>query len=308
MNRIQRLLKLHKLYKPADEHGSDTGGTDTALEELDEGQDDAGDGEEGESGSAEEGEEGEGEAEGVVITIGEEPAAAEDEEQARAPEWVRDLRKSNREKDRVIRELQAKVSQATPSPAAVVLGAKPTLAACDFDEAKFETDLTAWHERKQEVEAQQRTREAAEQKSKEAWQTKLADYNKSKSAMKVKDFEDAEEVAKSILSITQQGIIVAGSKNSALLTYAIGKNPNKAKELAALNDPVQFAWEVAQLETKLKVTPRKMPPPPDRQVRGGASGSAVDSALQRLQTEADKTGDRSKVAQYIRQKKARQTA
>ena len=41
---------------------------------------------------------------GLVITLGDEDPQQE-EEQARAPEWVRELRKANREKDKRIREL-----------------------------------------------------------------------------------------------------------------------------------------------------------------------------------------------------------
>ena len=305
MNRIQRLLNLHRLLKPADEHGSDNGGTDTAVLEGEEGEgDEAGDADSEESGESD-GEEGD-ESDGVVITIGEEPAAEEVEDQARAPEWVRELRKSNREKDRVIRDLQAKVSQAAPAPAAIVLGAKPTLAACDFDEAKFEADIEAWHERKQEVEAQQRTQAATEQKSKDAWQAKLSDYGKAKTALKVKDFEDAEDSAREIFSVTQQGVILNGADNAAVLIYALGKNPKKAKELASLTDPVKFAFAVAKLETQLKVTPRKLAPTPERTVRGGATGAAIDSALAKLQAEADKSGDRTKVAAYHRNKKLAQ--
>jgi hypothetical protein len=239
---------------------------------------------------------------GVVITIGDEPATKEAEDQARAPDWVRDLRKSNREKDRVIRELQAKISQAAPAPIPVVLGVKPTLATCDYEETKYEAELTAWHKRKDETEAQQRTQAAAEQRSKEAWQNKLADYGKAKGALKVKDFEDAEDVAKEVFSVTQQGIILDASDNPAVVMYALGKNPSKARELAAISSFAKFSAAIGKLETQLKVTPRKLAPTPERTVRGGATGAAIDSTLAKLQAEADRTGDRTKVAQYHRNK------
>lgn len=98
------------------------------------------------------------------------------------------------------------------------------------------------------------------------------------------------------------------AKTSALLRYALGKNPKKAKELAAITDPVKFTFAIAKLEDKLKVAPRKTAPPPDTVVRSSVAGSAaVDSALKRLQDQADKTGDRTKVAAYLRSK-ARQAA
>lgn len=311
MIKLHRLLKLHRLYKPAGDDGSDTGGSDVVVDEVDDGQDGAADdansadaGETLADGAGNSDETDEAGTDDVVVTIGDEKAPEEDE-QAKAPEWVRELRKSDREKTRKIREQEAEIQRlkGASAPAAVELGAKPTLASCDYDETKFETDLAAWHDRKREVDELARKKAEEEQKSRDQWQSKLADYGKKKTELKVRDFEDAEESAKEVLSVTQQGVIVQGAENPALVVYALGKNPKKAKELASITDPVKFAFAIAKLETALKVTTRKSPPPPERTVRGGGQGSAVDSALERLQAEADKTGDRSKVAKYLRDKK-----
>ena len=106
---------------------------------------------------------------------------------------------------------------------------------------------------------------------------------KAKSELKVSDFEDAEEVVASLFSVTQRGIIINGSDSHALMVYAIGKNPAKAKELAAITDPVKFCFAVAKMETQLKVTPRKLAPPPERRI-GGTSGvgGSVDQNLEKL--------------------------
>jgi hypothetical protein len=88
----------------------------------------------------------------------------------------------------------------------------------------------------------------------------------------------------------------------------MGKSPAKAKELAAITDPVKFTFAIAKLEAQLKVTPRKAPPAPEKQIRsiGGVPMSgAVDSTLERLRDEAAKTGDMTKVIAYKRQKAAK---
>ena len=106
------------------------------------------------------------------------------------------------------------------------------------------------------------------------------------------------------LSVTQQGIIVKGAQNAAVVIYALGKNSTKLKELSSITDPVKFAFAVANLEKDLKVTTRKAPPPPEKTVTGSAPKSGVvDSQLERLRAEAEKTGNYSKVAQYQRQKR-----
>lgn len=243
----------------------------------------------------------------VVVTIGEEAPPTEEEEQhAKAPEWVRELRKTSREDKRRIRELEEKLKStaATEHNPVFKLGKKPTLEEHDYDTEKFEASLAQWYEDKRKSDEQATAAEAAAKKQQEAWQAKLDSYGKAKTSLKVKDFEDAEIVTQDVLSVTQQGIILQGSENPALVVYALGKNPKKAKELASETDPVKFAFAVAKLETQLKVTNRKAPPPPEKTVHGsGGTSGAVDSTLDRLRADAEKTGDYSKVLQYKRQKK-----
>lgn len=253
-----------------------------------------------------EGTEGEGSDDGaadeVVVTIGEESPTS-DEDENRAPEWVRELRKSNREKDRRIRELEEQAKASAPAAQATVLGQKPTLQSCEYDEERFDRELEAWHERKRVADAEEQNKRTAAEQSRKAWEARLENHSKLKSELKVKDFDDAEAAVEATFSVTQRGLIVHGADNSALLFYALGKNPQKAKELASISDPVKFAFAVAKLETQLKVQPRKNAPVPERAVRGNAStAGTVDSQLARLEAEADRTGDRSKVAAYRREK------
>lgn len=261
-------------------------------------------GQDGEAGAGE-GQGAEGESDEVVVTIGEEAPPTEEDEHAQAPEWVRELRKKNREDQKRIRELeeQLKANQtAETKPAA--LGKKPTLEDCDYDSERFEQELTAWHERKRQQDLAATEARKAEEAQQEAWKKKLEGYGTAKAALKVKDFDDAEAALQDHLNVTQQGIIVQGSENPALVVYALGKNPKKAKELGSITDPVKFAFAVAKLETQLKVTNRKAPPPPEKTVQGtGGTSGSVDSTLERLRTEAEKTGDYTKVTAYKRQKR-----
>lgn len=253
-----------------------------------------------------------GAAEEIVVSLGEEQPAPEEDER-RAPEWLRELRKANREKDRRIRELEGRLAQANPAPAAVVVGDKPTMESCDFDADRFATELEAWHGRKMEADKQARERAQAEDQVRAQWQTRIDAVGTASSSLKLADLEDATHAFEDTFSLVQQGIVIGGPedpKTAALLRYALGKNPGKAKELAAIKDPVKFAFAVARLETQLKVTPRKAAPAPDKPVRSTVAGAAaVDNQLLRLQEEADRTGDRTKVAAYLRDKqRAKQVA
>lgn len=255
-------------------------------------------------GDADDGEDTEGDDDEVVVSIGEE--APPPEETTRAPEWVRELRKADREKARRIKELEAKLNAAAATETKpVALGAKPKLEDHDYDTEKFEAALADWYERKRVADQQVEQQRQAEKAQQDAWQARLESYGKARAELKVRDFEDAEAVAQEVLDVTQQGIVVQGADNPALVIYALGKNPKKAKEISSIKDPVKFAFAVAKLEKELKVTNRKAAPPPERTIQGtGRVSGAVDSTLERLRAEAEKTGNYTKVLQYKQQKRA----
>jgi desulfoferrodoxin (superoxide reductase-like protein) len=258
----------------------------------------------GDQGEDQTTEDGEGDSEEVIVSIGEE--APPPEEQTHAPEWVRELRKTNRELQRQNRELQGKLqSTAQTETKPVVLGKKPSLEEHDYDADKFEAALADWFERKRQADDANAKQEVEVMNQQKAWQAKLDGYGKAKAELRVKDFEDAEAVAQELFNITQQGVVLQGADNPALVIYALGKNPKKAKELSDIKDPVKFAFAVAKLEKELKVTNRKAAPPPERIVSGtGRVSGAVDSTLERLRAEAEKTGNMTKVIQYKAQKRS----
>lgn len=241
-------------------------------------------------------------ADEVVVSIGDEQPP----EEKPAPRWVKELRKSQRELARENRELKARLeSTASTETKPVQLGPKPTLDGCDYDSERYEAELAAWFERKRDADlAEQQVRDAQQAQERD-WRSKLEAYGKAKAELKVRDYDEAEDAVQSLFDVTQQGVMLEGAENPALLVYALGKSPSKAKELAAIKSPVKFAFAIAKLEKELKVSTRtKQAPAPEKTVSGTAriSGS-VDSNLERLREEAARTGDISKVVAYKRQLK-----
>lgn len=240
----------------------------------------------------------------VVIELAGESQTPEEIEREKAPEWVKELRKSHRDVQRENRELQRKLSEMQVETKPTALSEKPTLSNCDYDEEDYETKLDKWKNDKAEIEAQDNLARQSSLKAEQEWQGQLDKYATSKASLKARDYEDAEAAALEALSVTQQGVLIQGSEDAAKVVYFLGKNPKKMAELAALKDPVKFAFAVAKLETLLTVTKRQ-PPPPEKTLTGsGKSTSALDSKLEQLMAEADKTGDRTKVAAYRRQMKS----
>ena len=247
------------------------------------------------------------EEEDVVVSINGEAPDPETEDDDRAPDWVRDLRKEYRNEKRRAKELEQKIEQLErgSAPASQPLGSKPTLEAADYDTERYETELASWYENKRTHDDQQNVVQSQQKAVQKEWETKLESYHSSKAELKVKDYDFAEDVVQDNLSVMQQGMIVQGADNPALVVYALGKNPIKAKELASITDPVKFAFAVAKLETNLKVTKRKASSRPEKKISGtGRPSGSVDNTLERLRSEAEKTGDYSKVFQYKKQKQS----
>jgi len=246
----------------------------------------------------------EAETELVVSIGGEEPAAEPEVEQA--PAWVKELRKQNRELQKQNRELQRRAAPAPQGETNSAPPKKPTLADVDYDTGAYEAKLDEWYGAKSAYDRQVAERQKAQDAVKGAWDAKLAGYNTAKAELKAKDFDDAEAVIADTLSTTQQGIILDGAEKPALLIYALGKNPKKAAELAAITNPVAFAAAIGRLEASLKITSRKPSAAPETIPSGNARKTgAVDNTLERLRADAEKTGDLSKVMAYKRQQQKR---
>ena len=170
------------------------------------------------------------EDEDVIVSINGEAPDLEEEEEARAPEWVRDLRKQYRDEKKRSKELEQKLQRLEQgqAPAAQTLGDKPTLDSVDYDTERYETEIATWYEKKRSHDQQQASVQAEQQSVQNDWNKKLEGYHSSKASLKVKDYDIAEDVVQDNLSVMQQGMIVQGAENPALLVYALGKNPKKA--------------------------------------------------------------------------------
>lgn len=215
---------------------------------------------------------------------------------------VKHLRAQLREKAKEVETLRKSAPQAAP----IEVGEKPTLAGCDYDEEAYEAQLDQWKAQKAKADEQARNAHQAQQQAAEAWSRELQGHHEKKAALKFKDVQEAEDVALASLSDVQQAVIVKATENSAKVIYALGKYPAKLAEISKITDPIKLAVAVSKLEGKMTVTKRGGPPEPERIARGGAPfAGAKDKELERLEKEADRTGDSSRLIAYRAKLKAR---
>jgi hypothetical protein len=253
-----------------------------------------------------------GEEETTVVSIGEPPAdasAANEDQQHAAPQWAKDLRKEHRRLQRELADERRKNAavQSVQAPESDVLGPEPTLEQCGWDEAEFRKQTAAHIRKAGEIDAR-KERQAADVRNQQVQaKERLTAYQTQQKALKVPDFEDAEDAVVGTLSEVQQNILLAGADNAALIVYALGKNPDKARELAKLTDPVKFAFAAAKLEKEIKVTPRKSntKPQPETVHRSSAALTGGGStALDAARKKAEQTGDYTEVNAIRRQLRA----
>jgi len=273
----------------------------TQIDDIDETETDLDDtqGEQDESeqqdGAGEGDEQQDGETEGAddddVISFAGARVPDEDE-----PEGMRNLRTAYREEKRKREELEAKIA-----PRVEQLGPEPTLDDEDvqWDEAAFKAKWAKWNAEKVKADrAGDEQRQQAEQAQKE-WQDDLAAYEMQKANLRVRDYDAAEDRVVSSLSEAQHALLIQASNNKAALKYALGKNPDKLEALAKITNMVKFTAAVARLDMETTVQKRRPTTQPEAAVRGsGGFTKGTDAKLERLEREADKTGDRTALVRY----------
>jgi hypothetical protein len=213
-----------------------------------------------------EGEEAETETEGsddeeVIVSFGDEAAPASEE----APEWVRDLRKRNRELERKVTELEKGKAPEVPKA-----GPKPTLwdEGIDGDDEKLVEKALEWSKAVQAEEAAKSEAQKAEEEARKGYEAKVTVYGEQKQSLGVKDFDTAESEVLAALTDTQKAIILEGATNKAQLVYALGKHPEKLRELSSIKNPIEFAFAAAKLEGQTKMERRKPSTQPESRVSG----------------------------------------
>lgn len=201
-----------------------------------------------------------------------------------APQWVKDLRKNNREKDKELRELRRQLEEIQSKPAEAkqpkldVLPPKPTLESCDYDEAAFEQAVTDWHEEKSRAEQQKQQQQRQQQEYQQRFQQRVEAHKQRAAKLPVKDYQEMESIVLSDLKPIQQEIIIhAADEGSELIAYALGKNPQLRQRVAAETDPIRAAFLLGQISKQVSLAPKpKKAIKPEPEVRGGGADAKQD--------------------------------
>lgn len=202
-----------------------------------------------------------------------------------APQWVKDLRKNNREKDKELRELrrqleqvQSRSAEQQPQQQSDVIPPKPTLESCDYDEVAFEQAVTDWHEKKSRAEQSKQEQQRQQQESIKKFQQRLEKHQERATKLPVKDYRETEEIVRRELPVIQQEILIhAADEGSELIAYALGKNQQLRQRVAAETDPIRAAFLLGQISKQVSLAPKaRKAIKPEPEVRGGGADAKQD--------------------------------
>lgn len=252
--------------------------------ETDEGDDDAGEGHEDDAG----------EAEGFEVEIdGYEPDEAEE------TPAIRKLRQELRETQRKLHRYET-----APQPQKIEVGEEPTLEGCDWDEDAFKAKWREWNGRKVEADRQNRDAEEQQRAAQERFVASYTTYRQHAAKLNVSDYDDVEKhVAEALPLPLQNAIPEYFGDKGPLTVLALGRHPKLLAEIVDMKDPVAQLLRLKEISMGVKPKMGRKAPAPERGTipQGSAVGAAgVDKTLERLEKEADKTGDRSKLIDYKR--------
>jgi hypothetical protein len=244
-----------------------------------------------------------------IITIGEptEEVIASIEEEEREEIPIKKWRQEFKEVARKNRDLEAQL-QALKAPiqhegTQAAHAEKPTLEGCDYDIDLFEASLINWNEIERKKHAQQIEQQRQQEQQQAEWSARLNGYNQAKATLKVPDFDDSEEEVTKHLTVNQQGLVLKYAKESHKIIYALGKAPEKLKELAGINDPIAFALALADIEREIRVTKRSNIKPESRVESSGVVLSGSDAKLEKLLDKAMESGNYTEYVRYKEQLK-----
>lgn len=208
----------------------------------------------------------------------------------KAPEWVKKIREENRELKRQQREWQQQQGQAQQQ----ALPERPLLEDYDYDDESYYQALETWMQTKAQHDAQVQAETAKYQKYDDTYKQAVDEIK-----TRVPNYDEIEQSIVDVLPVQRQAMIKMMTDNPARMVVALNNSPAKLQALAELDD-MQFAKQIVLMEANManvKRNPNK-PKPTSHKLEGAAGGG--DRQLEKLEAEADKTGDRSKIHAYKR--------
>lgn len=259
-------------------------------------------------------EQAEEEIEGYDLAFGEESLTSEDEPEE--SEGIKNLREANRQKKQELKELRERMAQmetqtqqAQPQELPFI-DEEPQLEDFDYDQEEYQKAMSEHYQAKQRHDAQKLQQQHQLMEVQKRVQENYVEFNKSKDAFKHPEMDDVEQDVADALGQRSVHLleVLRDDPHAAQKVFTLGKKKDVLQKLSSIQDPVLFGMELGKTLSQVSVKPRRSPKTSPEASMNSSGGKGVDSNLKRLEAEADRTGDRTKVAAYKRQLRAKSNA
>jgi hypothetical protein len=240
------------------------------------------------------------------------PDAADEVDQDKSDDTpaIRAIRQRNRNLAREKFELQReneRLASGGANTQQIDVGEKPTLEGCDWDEDRFEAELTAWQKRRDDAENQKVQQQQREQEHRQRFDQSLQTMRANAARIaKPEVYQEAERVVGGALpQVLGNAIPIYFKDRAPALVLALHRRPDLLARVAetAKTDMVQAMFDLWDMSKGVKmVKPAKKTFEAEDSTRGSAPMRPVsaDKKQEELEKDARKTGDWSKVAAYKR--------
>jgi hypothetical protein len=217
-------------------------------------------------------------------------------------EGMRSLRERLKESERERKELLRKVA-----PKVDEVGPEPNIDDYWENPEQYTIDLRAYDAKMADAKAAEKRQAEANEAAQKKWQDQERTFEDAWSGLRNEAKHAARAKVEDAFAPEQQAMLVKAARgNGAGLFFMLGSNPDslaKLKDLAS--DPVEFIAEAATMAKDIQVTKRAPRTLPEAVHRGsGGSAGNTDAKLIRLQSEAEKTNDYTKLFAYKRELRA----
>ncbi len=220
--------------------------------------------------------------------------------------WAR-MRKSEQEAKARAAELERRLSAYEQPSQVPDPGPKPKLEDFGFDEEKCDEAKDRWREAKARKEAADSAAAKRAEAETQEWNSRLNAHaiGATELAKQVAAYPAAEAAVARALNPYQRAALLQVANNSPLVVCAIGQDPKLLEDLAKETNLLRFGVRISNLEASVKKNEKKnQVPPPEKPINGSGSKSGGDKTLEQLRAKADKTGDRTPVTDYLRNKRS----
>ena len=214
-------------------------------------------------------------------------------EDAKDPALVKHLRSTIKEKDRELKELRRLSTQ--PAQQQPIISQPPVMPkltdpGIDYDEDLLQEKLEQWAKENDQYKEQQRVIKQQQEQFNEQHRQKVANYQQRAKALKVKGFDEAEQIVIDEVPKVIQDAILHESEKPEMVVLALGRNAELRKQLAEATNPVALGRLLERIESKAKTMPKAKTNAATTPEVKGTNGAVINN-LDKLKAKALETGD-----------------